>query len=346
MRILVDINHPHHVHLFRNAIAELKRRGHEILVTARAKDITTNLLSKYGLSYQLTARQRPGLLTMPFAVLELDRKLFRIARSFDPDLMIGTSFAIAHVSKLVRGKSIVFAEDNVNSSRLFWTITQPFADYIVTPDSLGDDFGKKHIKYPGYQELAYLHPNYFQPDPEVLTNLGIRKDEPFSIMRLVSFKASHDIGQRGINEAFRDQVLERLMQDGRVFISTEEQLPSRYHQFELNISVDRIHHLMAFAQLLVSDSQTMTIESAVLGVPSVRCNTFVGRTPVVEELEHKYGLTFGFSPDQVNEILRKISQILEMRTSEKFWKERRDMMLREKIDVTDWIVTFLEDLKR
>ena len=343
MRILVDINHPHHVHLFKNAIALLKKRGHQILIVARDKDVTTHLLKNFDLPYQLSAKMRSGMLILPFAVVELDWKIWEFAKDFDPDLMIGTSFAIAHISKLIRARSVVFSEDNLDSDRLFWLIVRPFADYIVTPNTLGNDFGKKHIVYSGYQELAYLHPNYFRPDPRVLEEQGIGRDEGYSILRLVSLKASHDIGQHGINDDFRDKVFDLLSENGRVVISSEEKLPSKYQKFQLRVSPERLHHLMAFARLLVSDSQTMTIESAVMGVPAIRCNTFVGRAPVIEEIEHKYGLTFGFLPDQENEMLDKITQVFKTYPTH-MWKEKRESMLKEKIDLTSWMVDFLEGL--
>jgi predicted glycosyltransferase len=54
---------------------------------------------------------------------------------------------------------------------------------------------------------------------------------------------------------------------------------------------------MAFAEFFIGDSQSMTVESAVPGVPAIRVNDFVGRISAVRELETA-GLCFGFSPDE------------------------------------------------
>ena len=43
--------------------------------------------------------------------------------------------------------------------------------------------------------------------------------------------------------------------------------------------------------MFIGDSQTMTSEAAVLGVPSLRCNSFAGRISYINEQEFKYGLT-------------------------------------------------------
>jgi hypothetical protein len=57
-RILVDIGHPAHVHLFRNAIKIWQAHGHDVTITSREKDITGTLLSAYG--YPMKLPQKPG----------------------------------------------------------------------------------------------------------------------------------------------------------------------------------------------------------------------------------------------------------------------------------------------
>ena len=39
MKILIDIGHPAHVHLFKNLIGNLRKDGHEVIITARDKEI-------------------------------------------------------------------------------------------------------------------------------------------------------------------------------------------------------------------------------------------------------------------------------------------------------------------
>lgn len=51
MRIVVDIGHPADVHLFKNVIQILKANGHDVLVTARNKEITLDLMYKLGIKY-------------------------------------------------------------------------------------------------------------------------------------------------------------------------------------------------------------------------------------------------------------------------------------------------------
>ena len=78
-----------------------------------------------------------------------------------------------------------------------------------------------------------------------------------------------------------------------------------------------MHHILAYAKLIISDSQTMTAESAVLGVPSLRINTFVGKISYLEELEYVYGLTFGFLPEQELAFLSKLNELIKTKNLEK-----------------------------
>lgn len=344
MRILVDLNHPAHVHLFKNAIREWEKRGDEVRITARDKDVTRELLRNLGLGYEPTASAKDGLLGRLFEALEMDWRVWQVARAFDPDFLIGTSFSVAHVSKVVRGKSVVFGEDDLKSSRAFWSITRPFADYIVTPDTIPDRFGLKHIRYAGCHELAYLHPARFNADKEALQAQGLDTRKPYSIMRFVSLRAVHDTGQRGMDAGLALALFDFLSSQGNVVISSEAELPEELRKHALSVPPENLHDLLAHARILVSDSQTMTVEAAVLGTPSVRVNTFVGRTPVVEELERKYKLTFGFLPDQKGAILSKVKEIMESDSDDGAWQARRVQLLQDKVDLTQWMLDLLDRL--
>lgn len=346
MRLLIDISHPAHVHLFRNAIKLWQEKGYQLVITAREKDITTRLLSLYDMDFQSVSKAKKGFTGLLLGLVEHDLGVLRVARQVKCDYMLGTSVAVSHVSRLLAAKSVVFNEDNRESSFIFAAITYPFADYIVTPAVLGEDYGHKHYTYEGCHELAYLHPNYFIPDATVLHELGIGKNEPYSILRFVALGASHDIGQKGIDDNAKRQIIAELLKIGRVFITSECQLMPEFEKYRLYVSPEKIHDVVAYARMFVGDSQSMTIEAALLGTPSIRCNTFIGRTPVIEELQNKYQLTFGFLPQETLKMVDKIRSIVSDRSSKALWQERRAKYIRDKIDVTAWMVKLIEDLAK
>ena len=103
-----------------------------------------------------------------------------------------------------------------------------------------------------------------------------------------------------------------------------------------------MHDAIAFASVLVGDSQTMAAEAAFLGTPGLRISTFAGRISYLEELEHEYGLTRAFKPAQKNAILQALEELVGRDgPGEKFLNGHR-RMLRDKCNVAKWYVDRVE----
>ena len=342
MNILVDIGHPAHVHLFRYAARELAGKGHSVVFAARNKDVALDLLRAYGLDFAVASSARSGAAGLAVEYMEHGWNVMGLALKHRADLLLGTSVSIGPVSKLTRAKSIVFNEDDAAAVPVFARLAYPLADAIVTPACLPDDLGRKHFRYQSYQELAYLHPSRFTPDPAILSTLGVEEREPFFVLRLVAFRAAHDVGQEGLSLSMRRKLVNELCKRGRVFISAEGELPEEFHRFQIRVAPKRIHDVLAYATMLISDSQTMTAEAAVLGTPAVRCNSFVGRLAYLEDLEHRYALTYGFKPAEEEAVLARVTELLDYPDLRGEWESRRQRMLGEKIDLTAWMVDFVE----
>jgi predicted glycosyltransferase len=343
MNILIDIGHPAHVHLFRNAATKWIRKGHKVVFTIRDRKMVAELVKAYGFNFFIASKARTNTMGLFFELVEHDWNVLKVAIKMKVDLLIGTSVSITHVSKLLGKRSIIFNEDDADYLKSFSLLAYPFADTIVIPDCLRDKRSNKYITYPGYHELAYLHPNNFTPDPAILDDLGVKPHERFFIIRLVAWKAHHDKGHIGINELTQAKIIRLLSQYGKVFITAEGELSDELCQYQLPIPPDRIHHALSYASMLVCDSQTMTIEAAVLGTPAIRYNTFVGLCSVIEELENKYGLTYGFLPKDEDKMLEKINLLINDPDLRKSWDEKRQRMLHDKIDLAQWMYEFVEN---
>lgn len=139
------------------------------------------------------------------------------------------------------------------------------------------------------------------------------------------------------------KIIDILLKYGKVFISSERKLLPEFEKYKVPISPDEMHDALYFATMYVGDSQTMTAEAAVLGTPAIRCNTFVGRISYLEELEHRYKLTYGFLPDEKKEMLNKIVALLNEKELKSMWNEKKDKMLKEKINLVDWMTNFIEN---
>ena len=115
--------------------------------------------------------------------------------------------------------------------------------------------------------------------------------------------------------------------------------------YQLRVPQDKVHSLLYYATMFVGDSQTMTSEAAVLGTPSIRCNTFVGRIHYLEEEEHRYHLTYGFRPENSETMFARVNELLAMGTAalKAEWAKRRAVLLSEKIDYTAFLTWFIEN---
>src|SRR5687768_12689891 len=108
MKVLFDINHPAHVHFFRNPAALLKADGHEIVFTSRKKDVALDLLAQYDLPHTtLFSEGKGGAAALATELVRRNHALFKVVKKEKPDIMasIGGTF-IAHVGMLTRVPSI------------------------------------------------------------------------------------------------------------------------------------------------------------------------------------------------------------------------------------------------
>lgn len=334
MKIIVTIQHPAHVHLFRNTIRELLADEHEVHVFAREKDIATSLLERYDIPYTVLASTADSIVSLASVQLRYELKLLQHAREIDPDVLIAKGEpAITHVAKLLGSNSIIFTD--TEHATLQNRLAFPFADRICTPICYWHDIGRKQIRYPGYHELAYLHPNRFKPDPSILDEVGIDGDDPIVIVRLVSWQAAHDIGDSGFADA--REVVQKLEQTGAcVLITAEDDLPRELEDRRVNVPIHRIHDLMYYADLFIGESATMATECAVLGTPAVFVSS--SRRGYTDELEERYGLVFNFSTENRQQHgLSKAVSILDEYDPET-WQRRREKLLEEKIDTTEFIL--------
>ena len=333
MNILFDISHPAHFHLFKNTIKGLHAKGVNILITARDKDVLLPLLNREGLRYYLLAKARQGYFGLSLELMARNVEMFRLCKHFKPDILIGTSVNITHVGKVIGKPSIVVIEDDDAVVPLFSYLTYPFAHRIVNPECITfNRWTQKRILHNSYHELAYLHPDNFEPDINVIKKYGLTEKE-YIIARFSALRAHHDVGAAGISRDLWGKI-KKLTYTQQVIRSFESETSHQIAPWDM-------HHLLAFAKMIVSDSQTMTIEGSVLGVPSVRINTFVGKSTVIEELEKQYQLAFGFLPDQETVILRTIQSILANSDTGTLWKKRRAFMLSEKADFNQWLLCYI-----
>jgi len=339
MRILFEVTDAKHVHLFKYAIRELEARGHTIAITARDRDILTGLLRAYGFEFTTLSRQRLGLTGLARELVARDWRLWRFARRFRPDLFVArVGPCAAHVGFLMRKPVVVF--EDTEHATLQQRITFPFVTHVCTATHYEKDWGRKHIRYQSFDELAYLHPTRFTPDPDVVRRAGVDIDSPYIVVRFLSWQASHDVGQSGIDPERRLAVLERLERHGRVVVSSEAPLPDAFERFRLPVAPSDFHHLVAFSRLYMGEGATVASEAAILGVPGIFVSTL--RAGSLNRLEHHYGLAYSVSTD--SEALALAERLLDDPATPERWRQGRERLLAEEQDLTAWMIQEVECL--
>jgi len=336
MNIFFNISHPAHVHFFRNTIAKLKKKNHTIIVGARKKDITLKLLDEYGIDYILLTEKGSGTLSLFKELLLQQIKILKIIRKYDIDLMVQLSGIFnAPIGKIMNIPTIALSDTEI--AKTDNSISFILSTNVFLPSCFDHSIGgswKKQIHYPGYHELTYLSPKYFKPHEE-----KDKKEKRF-LVRFVEWGAGHDIGEEGLTLNQKIKLIETLKKYGKVFISSETSLPKSLQQYAFSLPFSEIHQFMANCDLVLGESATMASEAACLGVPAIYIsNTERGYTT---EQDVKYELIKYYKVNQWQEIIEYV-ELWASSDLKNAWQYKRDIMLRDKIEVTDWLTDLIHN---
>ncbi len=332
MRLLFDVLHPAHVHFFRRLAEVARDEGGEVLFTARQKDVTLELLEAYDLPFKVLSRIGGGALGLARELATRCWRLGHEVRAFRPDLMLGIMGpVIAPVGRAMGVPSWVFYD--TETATLTNRYVYRLCDRLYVPEAYRGATRGNVIRYPGYHELAYLHPSRFQVDRTIRQEAGLSVDEPFAVVRIVSWEASHDVGDSGFSDpvAFVQWLSKRV----RVVVSGERGVPAALASFALSLPPHRIHHLLAEADLYVGEGATMAAEAAELGTPAIFVHT--AQLGYMLELEHRFQLLWN-TPSQTIAQRHAAELLADLPATRRTFAERRERMLRERIDVGEWMV--------
>lgn len=343
MNILIDIGHPGHVHLFRNVTFALRRKGHSIFFSVRDMPVAKRLMERYGMVPYLDLGVKKDTLSgKAQTVISQDLQVLNFVRKNHIDIGLSSGIVLSHVSRLTGMKSFMFDDDDDDAEHLVVKYGHPLTDVILTPDVIRRK-SRRAIYYAGTHELSYLHPHYFIPDENVLLKAGLQRDERFFIMRFVAFKGHHDVGQGGLSIGQKLKLIDLLKPHGRVIVTSERMLEPEFECYRLPVPPEEIHSLMYYSSMFLGDSQTMTSEAAILGVPALKCNTFAGRLSVPNELEQKYGLCYAYQPSDFESYYNHVKRLLENPDTKSEWTAKRARFISDKIDVTAFFTWFIEN---
>ena len=327
MRVLFDLGHPAHVHYFKNLIKLLKKNGNQVLIVAREKDVTHSLLKNYKIPYLSRGKGSKTLSGKLFYLFKANFQLYKYSIVFKPDLFI--SFAspyAAQIANYFNKPHIAFTD--TEHAKLGIASFLPFTDTIITPKTFQGNLGHNHIKFDGYMEDTYLHPKYFKPNKNILKKLNLSNQEKYVVLRLVSWDASHDIGQKGFRIDTLVNLIAEIKNHARIFISAENKIPRIFKKYQLSINPTEIHDVLSFAELFIGEGATMASECAIMGTPSIYINSLSAGT--LEDQEKKGILSMFKSP---NGLIEKSIEILINPKAKKETKQKSIDLFKNKIDI-------------
>ncbi len=284
MKIWIDFTNSPHVLVLRPVIEDLRRRGHEVQVTARDFAQTLGLCERFGIEHTAIGRHAGGRLAAKARALAARSvTLAGWARPRRFDLAIGhgsNDITVAAAALRIRCATTfdyewATVQHNVNCR---------LAQAVVVPDAIPPQrlrrygAGGKLRQYPGLKEEYYLFD--FEPDPSVLAELGLDRSRPIAAVRTPPVVSLY---HRFENDLFA-QVLERLRGQQAVVLPRTEQQRSQLLRAGGFVVPDRAidaQSLIAYADLVVSAGGTMNREAVALGTPVL--TVFEGRLGAVDE---------------------------------------------------------------
>jgi hypothetical protein len=341
MRYIFELNHPKHYYQFKYVMGMLKEHGHDVLVVARDKDVLLDVLKEENVSYEIFGLHRKSMVEKVFGTFSIIRNYMRIVKRYQPDVMVSkASYYGCHCAKRFGCKSAIFPDSEVVAVTNKYVV--PLATIVVTPNTFGLDYGKKHVRIKGLFEDCYLAPSVFSPNAEVVEQYGLEK--PYAVFRFVGWFANHDVNNSGFTLEEKKQLVNAVLPFMHVYLSSENEMPEDLEKYKLQTPASMIHSVLSEADLYLGDSQTMATEAALLGTPAIRSNSFVGPNDMTnfKVLENTYGLLRNIK--EYDEVLSVVTDFAQNSRKEE-WKSKRRSYYEKVGDSNEAIVRLLEGLE-
>ena len=357
MNILFVTGHPAQVHNFRNVRLNLIHDGHRVFWLTTPKDIATNLLDVYNIPYTILRKPKHNILSQAFVMLRnLVWEIAYLLRNHIDIVITRTDPYTAIAAWICRIPNIMLQDtEHAAVSRLQGPFAR-FGSAYLEPECFSISVRADEIRFPANIELSYLHPKRYTPS-SVETLLGIAAHTPYAIVRFVKWDAFHDLQLvGGFTIEQKVELVQRLSQQVKVFISSESELPAELEPYRIHIPIERMHDVQAAASLFVGESATMASESVVLGTPAIYIDE-VGRGYTDEEAREqllwmyrpvasKEALKAGepqWISGGVRECIEKAVEICSPTFDRQAYARKHKQWMATKIDASAFLTWFIEN---
>jgi predicted glycosyltransferase len=319
MKVWIEVLTPKQALFFEPLYRALKARGHEALITTRVYREAEQTLGLKKLRFSVVGSHGGGT-TFGKLIASAERitKLANLIQKWKPSVAV--SFSSVEASRVAFGLGIphVAANDSPHS----WMVarlTIPLTNFLCCPWIIGrsvwKEFGgpmRKVVLYRALDPAAWLKRHH--PNDSVLRQLGLKKDRPIVVFRTEEAFASYLMGKASDKEPVVGPIIDELLRRGpecQVVVSTRYgmQAPVIRKRFGEKVTVvDRIvdaTSLLSYSSAFVGSGGTMTVEAALLGIPSISC--FPGPKPLYIQYLERLGVVKTIrSPREITTNIQRI----------------------------------------
>ncbi len=359
MNILIVSAHPAQVHGFKYVREELLKAGHTVYWGTTPKDIAVDLLNTYGIKHFVLEKAPKTFFGRVHAMLRNLWSLIPFLHRHKIDLIVDRYEPFTTVAAWLTRTPHICLADTEHAARICKPLMQ-MCDSVLVPDCFYEPVVKKQMYFPGNIEMFYCRLGRFVLN-EPWSLLGFEPGTRYAIVRFVKWDAYHDtklIG--GYTPEDKIHLVHSLIEAGlRVLITSEAELPAELEQYRTRVPIERMHDVMACAELFIGESSSMASECVVLGTPAIYVDE-VGRGYTDEEARE--GLLYMYRPyaDKTTwqeakpddkdfilggrkESIEKAIEIASPSFNREEWRKRHQAWMATKFDCTAWLAWFIEN---
>jgi len=345
MKLLVVVYHPVDPYIIFETARKIENSGGKsFFVIVEKEGIIKNIVDSFGFENKVIGSNKVSFFGKILNIVSIVNSINRIIKRFKPDLVFSPASPYTSMACKFNKLPLVCWEDTETATFNF-KYSHKSIDSLLLIDSFYKDLPTDSIiRFNGYKELAYLHPNVFKPDESILKKLGLIKSDKIVLMRFSALNAMHDIGLKSEVVTNEDKILHFIkkiekLYNAKVLISmTERDLDDRFYKYKLLIPPSKYLDLLNFGSLYIGEGTTTACEAGVVGVPWIALRD----KPLgyLNDQEKNFGL--GFRIDNIEDAIIKAEEILKNNNKSE-WKIKRKKLLHDKIDVSAFITWFVKN---
>jgi hypothetical protein len=345
MRVLFLIFHPVDPYIVFETAKQVENSGGKtIFLVIEKEDIIKKIIDSRGFENKVIGKNKKSFTGKIFSALSIIYNINKIIREFKPTIVFSPAGPYASFALKFRKLPLICWEDT-ETATFNYKYAHKRIDSLLLVDSFYKELtrGDNVIRFNGYKELAYLHPNVFKPDSKILNDLGLSDKDTIILMRFSALNAMHDVGLKSEVIDNRNKILDFIERvekkfGAKVFISmTERELDARFSKYKLNIPPEKYTQLLAFCTLYLGEGTTTASEAGVLGVPWI--NIQKTKRGYLIDQEVNYGL--GMRTDNLDVAFKKAEILLKKKNIKQEWSLKREKLLSDKIDVSAFLTWFI-----